>query len=410
MNSTPHDVPPRPPQRSPLGRAVLVPSLAAFVALACVVPSCASPEDRTIIVAGAPDGGMTPPSFTPEDAGASGPEPTALTEYCPTTECPLPFRTCPSSQYPCDVNLMTDPKNCGSCGFECKGSGNALVDCVGGKCTFHCLTGGAHPSADCNGIVDDDCEVSLGTNDNCNACGDRCADADKPCIYDTSSGIGRCGCDPGLLACASPFGNVCVDPTEDDGNCGACGSACDPAGDGGTPPSHMYYGCLGSQCGGLKCAPPYADCDHDLSNGCETSLVTDESCGACGAACAPGKTCHVNPSTHRPECACPEGLTLCGDDCVNITTDPVHCGSCGISCAGELNNNIDVCVYGSCERSCKQGWGDCNGDLTDGCESNLLSDQRNCGACGNACDALAGQPCVAGQCAVRPCGEGEEAR
>jgi len=324
----------------------------------------------------------------------------------------MPFTTCPSSQYPCDVNLMTDPKNCGSCGFECKGSVGALLDCVGGKCVFHCKTG-TGPTADCNGLVDDDCEVKLGTNDNCNGCGDRCPDPDKPCIYDQSSGIGRCGCEAGLLYCTPGAQDPCVDPTIDDKNCGACGNACDPAGDGGTLHDHMYYGCQGSQCGRPKCALGYADCDHDLSNGCETSLLTDDDCGGCGTACDPGQTCRVNPSTKRPECLCPQGQTLCGDRCVNLTTDPDHCGSCENSCfdGAQSKNNVPVCSYGSCEWACKQGWGDCNGDPTDGCEINLSSDQRNCGACGNACDALAGQPCVGGQCAVRPCDEeGEEAR
>ncbi len=413
MKTTPYDLQPRPPQRPRLGRGVLLPSLTTFVALAFVVPSCASPEDRTIIIAGAPEAG-TAPAFAPEDAGGAGPGPVTLTAYCPATSCSMPFTTCPSSQYPCDVNLMTDPKNCGSCGFECKGSVNAIFDCIAGKCVFHCKVHGPPPTADCNGVVDDDCEVRLGTNDNCTACGDRCPDPDKPCIFDDTTLIGRCGCAPGQLYCTS-FGAGCVNPTLDDYNCGACGNACDPAGDGGTLRDHTYYGCAGSQCGHLKCESDYADCDHDLSNGCETSTVTEQNCGACGAACAPGQTCRENPRTHQAECVCPQGQTLCGNDCVNLTTEPHNCGSCGNSCFGGtsdglLKHNVPVCDYGFCKWACKEGWGDCNADPTDGCEANLLSDQRNCGACGNACDLLAGQPCVGGQCAVRPCGEGEETR
>ena len=39
---------------------------------------------------------------------------------------------------------------------------------------------------------------------------------------------------------------------------------------------------------------------------------------------------------------------------------------------------------------------DCNGNATDGCESNSNSDVRNCGSCGNVCDA--GDLCCNGDC------------
>jgi hypothetical protein len=35
--------------------------------------------------------------------------------------------------------------------------------------------------------------------------------------------------------------------------------------------------------------------------------------------------------------------------------------------------------------TCNANWGDCDKSATSGCEANLLTDNLNCGACGNAC-------------------------
>jgi hypothetical protein len=202
-----------------------------------------------------------------------------------------------------------------------------------------------------------------------------------------------------------------VDPKSADRNCGGCGIVCDPSVGNGTLADNTYFGCAKSECGHLKCADPYADCDKNLENGCETSTLTETDCGACGRACAPGQTCRRN-NPGMTECICPPGQTLCGNNCVDIRVDPSNCGGCGLTCnaTGSYKNGVGVCNYGSCTFTCMQGWGDCNGNPKDGCEVNLNSDQRNCGACGRGCDALAGQPCIAGPCAIHPCGEGEFAR
>ncbi len=392
-------------------------TLSASVALVWLFGGCRGPD---VTIAETYDAG-SPPAFVEPDAPAPTPE-LALTEYCPLTTCPMPYTTCQTSQYPCDVNLMTDPKNCGFCGFQCGKMGNATFDCVSGKCTLRCTEPNNRRTGDCNGIVDDDCEVTFGTNDNCNGCGDRCPDPNKPCIYNEDTQVGRCGCEAGFTYCGIDGDeHKCVTVEDDDKNCGACDKACDPneggaGSDGGAAPTNAYYGCLNGECGHFKCKMPYASCDGDLSNGCETSLLSNEHCGDCNNACAPGQTCRMDPHSERPECMCPPGLTACRNpgggsyECVNLTTNPDNCGVCGNNCArvGSAMNQVGTCVYGYCIQECRQGWGDCNGDPSDGCEVNLNSDQRNCGACGNACDVLAGQPCVGGGCAVHPCSEGEE--
>lgn len=341
-------------------------------------------------------------AFTNPDNVPSEPD-AGLVSYCPATKCPSPLTTCSDSRFPCDVNLMTDSSNCGSCGFQCEGSGNARFNCISGKCAMRCRAEWPLWTADCNGIIDDDCEVTFGTNDNCGGCGDACPDPANPCIFDDTTGKGKCGCGAGFLYCSGG----CVDPSVSDKNCGACGNACDPMGDGGSASPHAHYGCLNAECGHEKCDDKYANCDNDLANGCETSLLTTASCGACNKACDPGQTCRAN-NRGQPECVCPPGETLCGERCVNLGVDPTNCGGCGTDCSriGTNKNGAAFCSYGSCGYVCQQGWGDCNGNPEDGCEVNLGSDQQNCGACGRPCDAVAGQPCIAGQCAVEPCSEG----
>lgn len=81
----------------------------------------------------------------------------------------------------------------------------------------------------------------------------------------------------------------------------------------------------------------------------------------------------------------PSCETCGGATCVELATDPAHCGACGNACEAG-----GVCVGGNCAASC--GMLDtCGGTCVD-----LDTDAENCGACGNVC--AAGQSCVAGKC------------
>lgn len=388
------------------------------VAALVAVVAC---SDRTSYIVGVD---LTPPpAFVDPDAGESKPDGNDLVTYCPSDRCPPGHTTCPSSIFLCDVDLLTDPNNCGECGNACPdkaGSGEEYA-CVEGRCKLTCME---HSVLDCDGIPDNGCETVLPDNDNCGVCGLKCP-ADKPCI-DRNNYDWGCGCRPGQLFCPGPpYGDLfaCVDhPEYDDKNCGACRNACPPEGDGRERPPNMYFGCADSQCGALKCTTGYADCDSNRANGCETPLLDDDNCGACGNRCTDGMKCRLNAQlllggAAMPACMCPEGITFCKVGmisqpggvvaemgyCADLASSSTDCGGCGQGCPGASRTVAVACVYGRCERTCTAGWGDCNGSASDNCETDLKSDPKNCGACGNVCDGIAGQACVDGQCMAEPC-------
>ena len=340
--------------------------------------------------AGAPQ----PPSFTgsPDggDAEASVPG-TPVVDMCPSDKCKAPWATCSTSRFLCDVDLSNDPENCGSCGNKCPTDAwrnaelNAKWICVGGACQMTCSS---TFYADCNGRIEDGCETPLSKKENCATCGNVCPG-------DTICGNFACqGCKPGEASC---WGN-CVKLDSDDYNCGSCGTFCNgyPP-DKDPPPANMYYGCQNASCGNLKCQNGFADCDSKMDTCCEIYVAGDrENCGACGNKCAAGEVC--NGGT----CQCDRGPSGC--DCLtDFEADLMNCGACGVRC-DSYTNATPTCRFGRCGSRCNAEFGDCNRDLSDGCEINLSKDPQNCGSCGNAC--ATGQACIDGICVVEPCPPG----
>lgn len=83
-------------------------------------------------------------------------------------------------------------------------------------------------------------------------------------------------------------------------------------------------------------------------------------------------------------CVCANGQQACGDACFDLTSDPNNCGDCGVIC--ELDHATAICVAGACAvGECEPGYGDCDGDPSNGCET-PLDTVDNCLACGNKCD------------------------
>jgi hypothetical protein len=145
-------------------------------------------------------------------------------------------------------------------------------------------------------------------------------------------------------------------------------------------------------------------CDGSATNGCEAHVTADPfNCGSCGVACPAAQAC-VNG-----QCACPvSGQTLCGGACVDLQSDPANCGGCTITCPSGANTSA-ACIGGVCgQATCTAGFGNCDGNPSNGCETSTTSDLNNCGACGNVCPAVAHGfgACTASVCSVGACDPG----
>jgi hypothetical protein len=174
-------------------------------------------------------------------------------------------------------------------------------------------------------------------------------------------------------------GTECADLMTNASHCGACSNDClqGEVCRNGT----CYPGCNdSSDCNGLTC--------------CEGICVDLEGnnshCGSCNHSCDSGETCVAGLcrcGATGPDCASAE--ICCGTTCHNPLTDDNHCGVCDVGCADNSS-----CINGSCQ--CSQGYGDCDGDPSNGCEASLNDDDRNCGACALSCDD--GESCESGSC------------
>lgn len=329
-----------------------------------------------------------------------------ILNVCVQTECPAPFATCPGVAAPCGVDLRSDVEHCGACDTPCPGrtkSTHGSYVCSEAQCRIAC----DEMFADCNDSPADGCETATADDpDNCGACGNKCKDG-------VLCWKGACGCPSGFTQC----GNDCKRLDSDVDNCGACGSLCRAPKDPADPrwrcgpkitPENAEWSCASGACN-LMCRTGFGDCNQDFcGDGCEIDLRFDpKNCGVCGNACAPGQFCNFGT------CLCPEGLTACRGECVDIDKDPLNCGLCGHKCPGpaatwpgQTSNGSPTCEGGLCGYVCYPGFADCDGRLGNGCEAKLASDQRNCGQCGTACDVAGGQPCVEGKCLTKACERG----
>ena len=370
--------------------------LLALATLTVVLPHCtrdvtldapplqSGPDAGTGVFAPADDAG---PSSSHSDGGGLDNVP-----MCASSTCAEPYATCSTSKYLCDIDLDTDSNNCGSCGNKCPNDQWRVTNlraswiCVGGGCTMVCNPSSFY--ADCNGMIEDGCETSITGPENCGSCGNKCAD-DQIC-----SG-GKCvGCKANEVLC----GTQCVDLMGNDSHCSACNNACSPF-PAGFPSdgANAYWGCKEGECNNRKCRQPWADCNNDTVDGCEITLERDRlNCGQCGKACAPGEMCANGICQCNPG---PSGCD-CNDD---FEADLMNCGACGNRCLDRTNAPA-TCKFGRCGNVCNAGFGDCNTDMFDGCEIDLMRDPQNCGTCGNRC--ATGQACIDGKCAVEPCPDG----
>ncbi|MEZ4380096.1 MAG: hypothetical protein R3A79_02020 [Nannocystaceae bacterium] len=95
----------------------------------------------------------------------------------------------------------------------------------------------------------------------------------------------------------------------------------------------------------------------------------------------------ASSSTTGPECV---DLTACGVQCVDLASDPSNCGDCGISCV--IAHASALCVDSVCGLgACEPGFGDCDGEVANGCETALEGGQE----CGAICNPSKDEVCNA---------------
>jgi hypothetical protein len=149
-----------------------------------------------------------------------------------------------------------------------------------------------------------DCQPFCATRTN----GTRCDDANActrtdTCLNNQCVGANAVVCVASdqchLTGACDPASGVCSDPAAPDG------TACQ------LPMS--IAACAGGACDITSCLPDFGNCDASQADGCETSLTTSASCGACGHVCAGGTSCESGRCLSPPPAglvATPGGWTI----------------------------------------------------------------------------------------------------
>jgi hypothetical protein len=373
------------------------------------------------------DMSATPPDMAMACTAMSckgGPKPVCDTSTGACVECLMDV-DCPSGKL-CNnkacVPGCTATHGCPDGGGMCN-TGNKM--CM--VCMKDADCSGNTPRCDTNS---GNCVECLPTNDNCSmgkfcgqvngvyTCQTGCqtaADCPKPdaggaidccnhiCVDTDSDGknCGKCSNDCGNESCCT---GKCSDLTMDLNNCGLCGNAC--AGKNAT------WGCSISMCKIMSCSQGFGDCNGSASDGCEATLATDpNNCGMCNMKCTvtngvgscANNTCGIG--------MCNAGFGNCDNNLMNgcetsTTGDVNNCGMCGTKCS--YTNGVGACVASMCALAmCNNGFANCDNNLMNGCEAATASDPNNCGGCNMKCQAPnANTTCSASKCVITSCANG----
>ena len=141
-------------------------------------------------------------------------------------------------------------------------------------------------------------------------------------------------------------------------NCGGCNKQCNL--------SHTNsHSCASGTCKVGSCDSGYGNCDGNHGNGCET----------------------------------------------NINSSTSHCGGCNKKC--NLSHTYGhSCSNGSCKvGSCDSGYGNCDGNHGNGCETNKNSSTNHCGGCNKKCNLpyVDLHKCSSGSCEAVTCDDSSDA-
>jgi hypothetical protein len=356
----------------------------------------------------ASDGCESSTSTDPNNCGGCGkvcnvPNATAACKAgaCAVSQCNAGFADCNMNAADgCETNTNTNNSNCGACGHVCSGA-NGTETCAGGVCTVASCSAGF---ADCNMNAADGCETNVATSvSNCGACGNVCSGTNGT----PSCTASKCSttCNAGFASCDGNAANGCETSTNTDpNNCGGCGQVCNLP--------NATAACTAGACAVAQCNQGFVDCDHNPANGCEVAIGNDpNNCGACGHVCSEPNGTGTCAGGVCATGQCSAGFADCNmsfsDGCeVMVSGDKANCGMCGNVCV--VPNATPACSGSKCQvGTCNQGFGDCDGNPTNGCEINTATNVNHCGMCFNACIIPNGTPgCQAGVCQVAACNAG----
>jgi hypothetical protein len=283
--------------------------------------------------------------------------------------------SCATGQAVCGgrcVDNQSDSDHCGSCDNPC----SRTHVCVAGRCQIGCPMGQDVCNSQC---------VNLQTDRaHCGSCGAVCG-AGLVCA------LGRCAveCGPNLADCGGRDGGagatpLCTNTQTDRLHCGGCGTACE----------------AGQICVRGACVANCPRGQQSCGGHCVDVLSDRANCGGCGIACGTGQVCA------NGLCAadCIAGQTACGGACRDLANDPANCGACGNACPRPANATAFCSTR--CAFQCLAGFGDCDGDAANGCETLLIS-ATHCGACGLECRFSHGNAaCTDGACRLTGCDAG----
>ncbi|MFH1789947.1 MAG: MopE-related protein [bacterium] len=158
--------------------------------------------------------------------------------------------------------------------------------------------------------------------------------------------------------------------------------------------------CNSGVCVITSCKSGYGNCDSNYNNGCEATMNSTNHCGSCGNKCS---ALNATATCSGDACiiaSCKYGYKDCdasyGNGCETKTSNDINnCGSCGNKCSA--TKAVTACSSGVCTiSSCSSGWGNCDNEFSNGCETNIFTDRYNCGVCGKKC--FMWTTCIMGDC------------
>lgn len=319
-----------------------------------------------------------------------------------------------------DTTTTTDPVVvCTEGSVQC--AGDTVLTCTNNawtatrECTFVCRTDVAvTPSSFCSGV----CEPGTirCNGDNVQTCNENGWWATtQACAGTCQNNACTDSCTPGVSQCSGQ-------------NAVSCSS------DAEWVTTTCPYVCSAGACTGV-CTPGAQDCSGDVPRTCNAQGQWESaaSCGVglCSAGvcrtCVPGatrcngagtQTCNASGSWGtvtacsagtNEVASCSAGVcsTSCNAGYLNCSSTPGcessssslnSCGACGVVCPATVSNGVGICTISGCKASCNDGWTDYDGNISNGCEINLNTDENNCGSVGKVCYL---STCSAGECTAK---------